>query len=186
MDERKTPFGRRMVQLPNLVPGDIAGGLWDGNRDFSYRFLDQTKALGFESEVDSGNGSINQYVEQNRDNLRERPIGFQSSILRGIYLPKVRLRFANFTLADLEGAYFGDADLEEAKFVGANIRGVEFSDANLRGVDLRDSQGIETCGFVNTIYDEAIILPKQLELIRAMGLDADKFRVEEFKLGESD
>jgi len=184
MSNEKTPVEeRRAIQLVSLDARDLVDDILSGTRDFSYRNLHFPESVG--SYVNSETGSINQYVEQNIEDLRKRPIGFQSSILVNLYAPGIKLPYTNFTLADLTDAYLGDAYLQEAKFVGANVERTEFSDADLKSADFRGAQQLDLAyGLDKAKYDGVIILPKQVELVKRLGLDVGRLDVRDYKREE--
>lgn len=169
---------RRVIQLTALHPRDLVDSIWNGQRDFSYRVLEYPESLG--SYVDSNIGSINQYVEQNEDELSRRPLGFQRSILAGLYAPGIKLPFTKFTLADLTGADLSDADLRRTVFTAANLENVSFYGADLTGADLRSVVGLKgDCDVKDAKYNGIVIKPKQVELFRGFGLDLRRIDVRE-------
>ena len=180
MSNDRTPVEeRRGIQLTALHPRDLVEGIWNGERDFSFRVLEYPESVG--SYVDSGTGTINQYVDQNEEDLARRPIGFQSSILANLYAPGIKLPFTNFTLSDLSDADLSRADLRRAIFAGANLGKVDFTLSDLTCADLRDASGLETAYFQEANYDGAIILPKQVELVKRIGLDVGRLDVRGYR-----
>ncbi len=169
-------FGARNVQLTELNADELVNALWEGQRDFSNRYLVHPRAV--ESFIDSGTGSINQYTTKNEEDLRRLPIGFQSSILAGLYGPGIKIPFTNFTMADMTGADLSDADLRKAVFVGSYLQNVSFFGSDLTGADFRNARGLESgLDIKDAIYGGIIIKPEQVELFRGFGLDIGKIDV---------